>query len=145
MVASATLYIKSHSREATALPSPAHIRSTIATITAAPDELRDLRAFHKALGDVTRLRMIRRLAESPATVTDLVELVDLSQPLVSWHLRTLRAAGLVETRRVGREVICSLRRDEFERYQRSQERLLAEPLADGPGGGTPVAADGATA
>ncbi len=107
------------------MPSPAHIRSTIATIAAPPDELRDLRAFHKALGDVTRLRIIRRLAESPATVTDLVEFVDLSQPLVSWHLRTLRAAGLIATRRVGREVICTLRREEFERYQRSQDRLVA--------------------
>ena len=65
-------------------------------------------------------------------MTDLVELVDLSQPLVSWHLRTLRAAGLVETRRVGREVICSLRQDVFERFERRQDELLA------PAAGTAV-------
>ena len=76
---------------------------------------------------MTRLRIVRRLSESPATVTDLVELVDLSQPLVSWHLRTLRAAGLVETRRVGREVICSLRQDVFERYARRQDELVTRP------------------
>jgi DNA-binding transcriptional ArsR family regulator len=79
---------------------------------------------------VTRLRIVRRLAQSPATVTDLVELVDLSQPLVSWHLRTLRVAGLIETRRVGREVICSLRHDVFERYARRQDELLT-PAAQG--------------
>jgi DNA-binding transcriptional ArsR family regulator len=111
------------------LASPARIRSTIATIAAAPDDLRELRAFYKALADVTRLRIVRRLAQSPATVTDLVELVDLSQPLVSWHLRTLRAAGLVETRRVGREVICSLRHDVFERFERRQDELIASPGA----------------
>ncbi len=127
MLTSAGLYIKSDSREGRTLASPARIRSTIATIAAAPDELRELRAFHKALGDVTRLRIVRRLSESPATVTDLVELVDLSQPLVSWHLRTLRAAGLVETRRVGREVICSLRHDVFERYARRQDELVTRP------------------
>lgn len=107
------------------MPSPAHIRSTIATIADPPEDLRELRAFHKALGDVTRLRIVRRLAQAPATVTDLIEMVDLSQPLVSWHLRTLKAAGLVETRRTGREVICSLRHDVFERYTRRLDHLLA--------------------
>jgi DNA-binding transcriptional ArsR family regulator len=76
---------------------------------------------------VTRLRLVQRLAASPATVTELIAHVDLSQPLVSWHLRTLRAAGLIETRRSGREVICSLRRDAFARYMLHQRDLL-EPV-----------------
>ena len=107
------------------MPTPARIRSTIATITDPPEDLREMRSFYKALGDVTRLRMVRRLAQGPATVTDLVEMVDLSQPLVSWHLRTLRAAGLVDTRRAGREVICSLRHDVIERYAHRLDELLA--------------------
>ena len=65
---------------------------------------------------------MQRLTRSSATVTELIDYVDLSQPLVSWHLRTLRAAGLVETRRSGREVICTLRRDVY-------ERLVGEQLA----------------
>jgi ArsR family transcriptional regulator len=110
------------------LPTPARIRATIATITAAPDELRELRAYHKALADVTRLRILQRLAGSPATVTELTAHVDLSQPLVSWHLRTLKASGLVEARRQGREVICSLRRDAFDRFARRQREML-NPVA----------------
>jgi ArsR family transcriptional regulator, cadmium/lead-responsive transcriptional repressor len=90
-------------------PSPARIRSTIASAIDQPDELRELRAFHKALADVNRLRIVRRLADGPATVTELIEHVGLSQPLVSWHLGRLRAAGIVVTRRNGREAICSLR------------------------------------
>jgi DNA-binding transcriptional ArsR family regulator len=106
------------------VPTPARIRNTLATITAPPEELRELRAYHKALADVTRLRILERLAESPATVTELIAHVDLSQPLVSWHLRTLKAIGLVETRRQGREVICSLRPDEIDRFTTRQRRML---------------------
>jgi DNA-binding transcriptional ArsR family regulator len=106
------------------VPSPARIRSTLASIASPPDELRELRAFHKALADVTRLRIVERLAGSSATVTEIIAHVDLSQPLVSWHLRTLKSIGLVETRRQGREVICSLRRDEFDRFARREREML---------------------
>jgi DNA-binding transcriptional ArsR family regulator len=106
------------------VPSPAHIRSTIATIAAPPDDLRELRAFHKALADTTRLRILRRLSVSPAAVGELIELVDLSQPLVSWHIRTLRAAGLVETCRTGRQVICTLRPEALSRYLHQERALL---------------------
>jgi len=108
------------------VPSPARIRATIATIAAPPDDLRDLRAFHKALADTTRLQIVRRLSDGPATVGDLIDLVELSQPLVSWHVRTLKAAGLVETRRSGREVICSLRREAFHRFFTEERALLGQ-------------------
>src|SRR5919112_4211886 len=86
----------------TVSPSPARVRSTIANAVLQPDELRELRLVHKALADVNRLRIVRRLAVAEATVTDLVAQVGLSQPLVSWHVGRLRAAGLVTTRRSGR-------------------------------------------
>jgi DNA-binding transcriptional ArsR family regulator len=95
------------------VPSPARFRSTIASIVDQPEDLRLLRTFHKALADVNRLRIVRRLAERPSTVTELIEHVGLSQPLVSHHLKRLRDAGLVETRRVGRETVCSLRSQAF--------------------------------
>jgi ArsR family transcriptional regulator, arsenate/arsenite/antimonite-responsive transcriptional repressor len=106
------------------MPSPARIRSTIATITAPPDDLRDLRVFHKALADTTRLRLLQRLSDGPATVTELTIHVDLSQPLVSWHLRRLELAGLIETRRSGREVICSLRREALAHFRAREGELL---------------------
>ena len=91
------------------MPTPARIRSTIASIVLQPDDLRELRTFHKALADVNRLRIVRRLADGEASVAELIAHVGLSQPLVSHHLKRLRVAGLVETRRVGRETICTLR------------------------------------
>lgn len=95
------------------MPSPAHIRSTVAAIVDQPDDLRELRVFHKALADVNRLRIVRRLADGPASVRELIDHVGLSQPLVSHHLRRLREAGLVVSRRAGRETICSLRPEAF--------------------------------
>jgi ArsR family transcriptional regulator len=106
------------------VPSPARIRSTIATITAPPEDLREIAGMHKALADPTRLRILQRLALGEGTVSDLMHHVDLSQPLVSWHLRRLRTAGLVETRRSGREVICSLSRDALRRFVQQQHALL---------------------
>jgi DNA-binding transcriptional ArsR family regulator len=106
------------------VPSPAHIRSTIAAITAPPEDLRAVAAYHKALSDPTRLRLLQRLAEGPATVNELTTHVDLSQPLVSFHLHRLKAAGVVETRRAGREVICTMSRDVLTHFQARERDLL---------------------
>jgi ArsR family transcriptional regulator len=105
-------------------PSRARIRSTIATLVDQPDELRAIRLFHKALADVNRLRIVQRLAGGSASVTDLIEHVGLSQPLVSWHLGRLRAAGIVETRRSGRETLCSLRPAAFAEVAARERDLL---------------------
>ena len=57
-------------------------------------------------------------------MTDLIEHVGLSQPLVSWHLRTLKAVGLVSTQRSGREVICSLRPEQYRAFEQRGRDLL---------------------
>jgi len=106
------------------VPSPARIRSTIAIITSPPEALREAAVVHKALADPTRLRILERLSAGEGTVSDLMRHVDLSQPLVSWHLRRLRQAGLVETRRSGREVIYSLSRDALRRFHEQEHAML---------------------
>ena len=110
--------------EEAALPSPARIRGTIASVVDQPVDLRALRDVHKALADVNRLRLIRRLAAGAATVGDLVETVGLSQPLVSWHVSRLRAAGLVETRRDGRETRIAIRTGAFAELAARERELL---------------------
>ena len=117
------------------MPSPAHFRGTVAAIVDQPDDLRELRVFHKALADVNRLRIVRRLAEGPATIGDLIDTVGLSQPLVSWHVARLKAAGVVETKRTGREVFCQLRANVFDEVAERQRILLgvsgtADPAAE---------------
>ena len=106
------------------VPTPARFRSTIASIVLQPDDLRELRAFHKALADVNRLRIVRRLAEGEASVAELIAHVGLSQPLVSHHLKRLRVAGLVETRRVGRETVATLRSEAFGEVAARERAIL---------------------
>ena len=54
-----------------------------------------LAAAFKALGDETRLRLLRRLAEGPATLQELTELTGLAKSTVHGHLLVLRTGGLV--------------------------------------------------
>jgi DNA-binding transcriptional ArsR family regulator len=113
-------------------PSPARVRSTIANAVLQPEELRELRLVHKALADVNRLRIVRRLAVAEATVAELVSQVGLSQPLVSWHVGRLRAAGLVTTRRSGRETFCRIRREAFAAFAARQADILGLATAVDP-------------
>ena len=56
----------------------------------------------KALGDPVRLRLMSLIASvEEACVCDLTPAFDLSGPTISHHLKTLRAAGLVDSERRG--------------------------------------------
>ncbi|HUF06334.1 MAG TPA: metalloregulator ArsR/SmtB family transcription factor [Candidatus Binatia bacterium] len=93
--------------------------------TPAEHDMRRLRTLYRALGDETRLRMIGLLAEiGPMPVNELSARVALSQPLISWHLRILRLAGLVDTQRQGRTTICRLRTAAFEELHAAEARLI---------------------
>ena len=62
-----------------------------------------------ALADPTRLTLAAALAQAEELcVCDLAWIAERSQNLVSHHLRALRAAGLVESRRDGKMMLYSL-------------------------------------
>ena len=91
----------------------------------AEHDLRRLRTLYKALGDESRLRIAGVLAEfGPMPVNELTARVGLSQPLISWHLRIMRLAGLIDTTRRGRTVICRLRTAAFEELHEAEARLI---------------------
>jgi DNA-binding transcriptional ArsR family regulator len=54
-----------------------------------------------AMGDRTRRAIIERLAERPQAVGELADMLPVSQPAVSQHLKVLKAAGLVAERAAG--------------------------------------------
>jgi predicted transcriptional regulator len=62
-----------------------------------PEALSDetLDAVFSALADSTRRKILARLAEGEASVAELAEPFQLSQPAVSKHLKVLENAGLV--------------------------------------------------
>jgi DNA-binding transcriptional ArsR family regulator len=89
-------------------------------------DLRWLRSVYRALGDETRLRIIGLLAEhGQMPVNELSARVALSQPLISWHLRILRLAGVITTRRHGRETLCQIRLAAFDELREAEARLLS--------------------
>ncbi len=89
------------------------------------NDWRELKTTLKALGDLARLTIVYHLARhEQVTVTDLTTVLGISQPLVSWHLRKLRRAGLVQTRRAGRQVYCSLNRERFRLSLEHLEQLI---------------------
>jgi DNA-binding transcriptional ArsR family regulator len=63
----------------------------------------------KALGHPVRLGIALALAREPGTCAcDFADVFGVSQPTVSEHLRVLREAGLVTTRRRGTQIFYSL-------------------------------------
>ena len=74
-------------------------------------EVDDYRAAGDLLRAVTapiRLAIVDLLADGPLCVHELVDALAVPQPLVSQHLKVLRAARLVDTSRRGREVTYAL-------------------------------------
>jgi ArsR family transcriptional regulator len=71
------------------------------------------RWFH-ALSDETRLRLLESLREGEQCVCDLTDALDAAQSRLSFHLKTLKDAGLVTDRRQGRWVYYALNPEAFE-------------------------------
>src|SRR5215207_9283961 len=80
--------------------------------TATRNAARAAQLFH-ALSDETRLAIVERLRGGERCVCDLTDLLDAAQSRLSFHLKVLREAGLVNDRRDGRWVHYSLRREAF--------------------------------
>ena len=55
----------------------------------------------EALGDPTRLAIVTCLAERPRAVGELADVLPISRPAVSQHLKVLKEAGLVSDRAEG--------------------------------------------
>lgn len=67
-----------------------------------------LDAAFAALADPTRRAILLRLVEGEATVNELTEPFDISQPAVSRHLKVLEGAGLIVRRIDGARRPCAL-------------------------------------
>lgn len=65
------------------------------------------RAF-QALADPARRGMLARLAQGPATVSQLAQPLAMSLPAVLQHLHALEASGLIRSKKKGRVRTCRL-------------------------------------
>ena len=62
----------------------------------------------KALADPIRLEVIELLRQQELCVCDLCDRINVAQSKLSFHLKALKAAGLVKSRQEGRWIYYSL-------------------------------------
>lgn len=75
------------------------------------------------LSQPARLRILCILLEGERSVLALADVVDMSQPAISHHLKKLRIAGLVQTRRDAQTIFYSLKSREVEEILSTLHRL----------------------
>ena len=99
--------------------SPAACCVPIATAGMSRDDAAATAKLFKAMGDPHRVRVLNLLATSgePVCVCDLTELLGVSQPTVSFHMKKLVDAGLLEREQRGVWAYYSLRRETVDRLR----------------------------
>ncbi|MEP6889012.1 MAG: metalloregulator ArsR/SmtB family transcription factor [Nitrospirales bacterium] len=84
---------------------------------AKPKTLEQVARWFHALSDETRLRIIECLDDGEQCVCDLMITLDTAQSRLSFHLKTLKDAGLLNDRREGRWMYYSLNAHTIEELQ----------------------------
>jgi DNA-binding transcriptional ArsR family regulator len=83
-----------------------------------------------ALADANRILILYTLADQPRRVSDLADLLELSQPTVSRHLKVLRERSLVNAQREGQSMIYSLADQRIIQALDLLRAILADRLRD---------------
>jgi DNA-binding transcriptional ArsR family regulator len=83
-----------------------------------------------ALGDPTRRAIFERLSDRPSAVGELAELLPVSRPAVSQHLKVLKDAGLVVDRRDGNRRIYQLDPNGIAELRAYLDRFWNQALAN---------------
>lgn len=93
----------------------------------ASPELRQSAPLFAALGDVTRLELVARLAAGePRSITRLSEGTNLTRQAITKHLHVLESAGLARGSRQGREQIWELNPRQLEEARRSIDLIARQ-------------------
>ena len=88
---------------------------------------RDVAARASALGDPTRLIILRMIRNFGMVNTEIAKFLELSQPTVSVHAKILREAGLIRSEQDGRLVRHEINASEVRRLFRDLEHFLDLP------------------
>jgi DNA-binding transcriptional ArsR family regulator len=84
-----------------------------------------------ALADSTRRRILQRLGQGSATVTELAEPLGMSLTGLKKHVQVLEDVGLVTTEKLGRTRVCNLgprRLDDVQQWIEAYRGMLEERL-----------------
>ncbi|NHJ83808.1 MAG: winged helix-turn-helix transcriptional regulator [Asgard group archaeon] len=84
--------------------------------------------FFKALADPLRLDIIDFIGENEKCVCEIVDRMNLAQPLISRHLRILRESGIITDKKDGTKRIYSLSNSKILEIVKALDKPLLEDL-----------------
>lgn len=93
-------------------------------------KLKEWEKAFKALGQHLRLRIVALLAEEKLCVCELEEILGISQPAISQHLRVLKEADLVREEKVSQWVFYHLNKEKLAEVLRGWLVYVEAPLAE---------------
>ncbi|MGQ9557565.1 MAG: ArsR/SmtB family transcription factor [Desulfurispora sp.] len=83
----------------------------------------------KALGEPTRLKILKLVALRPMYVCELEMVLGISQPRISQHLRVLKEAGLLSESKEAQRTFYALKRQFLQENLAAFQDFLAAPLS----------------
>ena len=89
----------------------------------------DLRRFEKiskALGDINRLKILEDMGKKGGTLpcSEIRKVLELAQPSVSHHIKTLTEAGLIASEKNGRSLTYLLNKPLLEEFLKKLEAMM---------------------
>lgn len=100
--------MRSSSLSAIPLVNETQVRARLSRIPDSEEMFARLAETFQALGDTSRVKVVWALSQGELSVGRIADILKISQPAVSHHLRTLRNLRLVRIRKEGRTVFYSL-------------------------------------
>jgi len=80
----------------------------------------------KALGDSHRQNILKLLACQEMGACEIIHAIGLSQPAIAHHLKILKQAGLINSKKEGKNVFYTLNKDAFKGFQDQVNSFLEE-------------------
>ncbi|MFM1813022.1 MAG: hypothetical protein RLZZ336_1960, partial [Cyanobacteriota bacterium] len=99
----------------------------VVTVAAAPVQADQVCGLFKALADPIRLQVVEVLSSGERCVCDLGADLGLAQSRLSFHLKVLKQAGLLQDRQQGRWTYYSLRPQALQQLSGWIAQRLAQP------------------
>lgn len=84
----------------------------------------------KALADETRIKILSLLCTSDMSMTEMLNELDIAQPTISYHIATMKEAGLINSNRCGTVKKCSINYDKLLDVQKWISSICKEKEED---------------